>query len=347
MYSVTNSSSESSPEMTEISIEEQGSSGGSSGNEYKEGNSRPATLPVSSPFGPPGVFLSSSHSSVNNGVDESGGIVSSNSCVTLAAPKTTPIDVIKEWSVTTFKCTKQMVNEKLGKCQRTVDTALESEIEKLRETQKKYALILKAAKEMSSIHSSLVTQQIQLHETFNDLALRDKTKPVQSTTPASNTPGNDSGNLTSSLSTDFRQNAEMLRSVAKNGEKLVAALRFFCSNLSTLVNKTIEDTIVTIRSFEQARLEYDAERNTVADLLPAQAAAANPEKLIAARAKYDRLRQDVSVKLKFLEENKAKVMHKQLILFHNAFTAYASGNSAALDGTLTQFSIKATSFLEK
>jgi len=73
--------SESGPEMTEISIEEQ-----SSGNELKEGNSRPATLPVSSPFGPPGVFLSSSHS-INNGVgDESGGVVSSNSCVTLAAP---------------------------------------------------------------------------------------------------------------------------------------------------------------------------------------------------------------------------------------------------------------------
>ena len=239
-----------------------------------------------------------------------------------------------------------MVNEKLGKCQRTVDTALESEIEKLRETQKKYCLILKAAKEISSIHSSLVAQQIQLHETFNDLALRDKTKPVQSTIPASDPNGSDSNTVTSSLSADFRQNAEMLRVVAKNGEKLVAALRFFCSNLTTLCNKIIEDTIVTIRSFEQARLEYDAERNAVADLLPAQAAA-NPEKLIAARAKYDRLRQDVSIKLKFLEENKAKVMHEQLILFHNAFTAYASGNSSALDGTLKQFSIKATSFLEK
>lgn len=194
-----------------------------------------------------------------------------------------------------------------------------------------------------------------MYETLSDLALRDKTKtpqlsdiPVSATSPT-RTGGDESKSSNLSLSGDLRQNADMLRIVAKNGEKLVLALRFFCSNLSTLVNKTIEDTIITIRSFEQARLEYDAERNSVANLLPAQAAVANPEKLIAARSKYERLRQDVTIKLKFLEENKAKVMHKQLVLFHNAFTAYASGNSSSLDGTLKQFSIKPTSesWLEK
>ena len=35
-----------------------------------------------------------------------------------------------------------------------------------------------------------------------------------------------------------------------------------------------------------------------------------------------------------------KVMHKQLLLFHNAVSAYFSGNSAALEATLKQFNIK-------
>ena len=35
-----------------------------------------------------------------------------------------------------------------------------------------------------------------------------------------------------------------------------------------------------------------------------------------------------------------KVMHKQLLLFHNATAAYFSGNQAALESTLKQFNIK-------
>lgn len=34
-----------------------------------------------------------------------------------------------------------------------------------------------------------------------------------------------------------------------------------------------------------------------------------------------------------------KVMHKQLLLFHNAISAYFSGNAAALEATLKQFNI--------
>jgi hypothetical protein len=32
------------------------------------------------------------------------------------------IDTIKNWSISTYKCTKQMMFEKLGKTSRTVDT---------------------------------------------------------------------------------------------------------------------------------------------------------------------------------------------------------------------------------
>ncbi|RWS25316.1 arfaptin-2-like protein [Leptotrombidium deliense] len=287
------------------------------------GNSRPATLTISQPFGPPRGETKSTEVNVS---------------AVMTSPKT-PIDAIREWSMSTYKCTKQMMNEKLGKCQRTVDVPLEGEIEKLRETQRRYSQILKICRDMMAMYSTVVQQQTLLYESLSDLAL----KETKSTDNCNDGSG-------SSLGADFRQNSDMLRQVAKNGEKLVLAMKFFCNNLSTLVNKTIEDTILTIKAYEHARLEFDAEKNSVANLLPAQAAsAANTEKLIAVRAKYERLRDDVTVKMKFLEENKAKVMHKQLILFHNAFAAYASGNATALDTTLKQFSIKPgpQSWLEK
>jgi len=41
----------------------------------------------------------------------------------IPAPKfsASKIDVIKNWSVSTYKCTKQLINEKLGKSSKTVD----------------------------------------------------------------------------------------------------------------------------------------------------------------------------------------------------------------------------------
>jgi hypothetical protein len=36
-------------------------------------------------------------------------------------------------------------------------------------------------------------------------------------------------------------------------------------------------------------------------------------------------------------------MHKQLLLFHNAISAYFSGNQVALEATLKQFNIKVKS----
>lgn len=99
----------------------------------------------------------------------------------------------------------------------------------------------------------------------------------------------------------------MMRSIAKNGEKLLSALKFFTSNLHTLVYKTIEDTVVTIRAFEAARLEYDAERNNINSMVCTSGQANNSTTIITSdkvnqtKAKYEKLRDDVAVKMKFLE----------------------------------------------
>lgn len=220
-----------------------------------------------------------------------------------------------------LQCTRQLVNERLGKSQRTVDSVLEGEIERLKDTQRRYKQILNVAKEMMNIYSNLIIQQQLLYENLNELAMKEN-KTADQQIPN----GNSNGDSTLSLTSDFKQNASMLKNLSKNGEKLILALKFFCSNLHTLVHKTIEDTMITIRCYENARLEYDAEKNSIANLLPAQAVVtANTEKMIATKAKYEKLREDVSIKLKFLDENKTKVMHKQLILFHNAFSSFAAG----------------------
>ena len=253
-----------------------------------------------------------------------GDLNSTGLVASLAPTKGTPIDAIKEWSITTFKCGKQLVNERLGKSQRTVDSVLESEIERLKDTQDRYRQILRTTDEMVNIYSSLIMKQQMLCDNFNELAMKENKQTADQ--PMSN--GNSGTEPpTLNLTCDFKQNAAMLKNLSKNGEKLILALKFFSSNLHTLVHKTIEDTMITIRCYEKARLEYDAEKNSVSNLLPAQAVTANTEKLISTKAKYEKLKEDVAIKLQFLDENKNKVIHKQLILFHNAFSSFAAGKS--------------------
>lgn len=253
-----------------------------------------------------------------------GDLNSTGLVASLAPTKGTPIDAIKEWSITTFKCGKQLVNERLGKSQRTVDSVLEGEIERLKDTQERYRQILRTTDEMVSTYSSLITKQQILCESFNELAMKENKQMVDQQ-PMSNGNSN-SETPTLNLTCDFKQNAAMLKNLSKNGEKLILALKFFSSNLNTLVHKTIEDTMITIRCYEKARLEYDAEKNSVSNLLPAQAVTTNnTEKLISTKAKYEKLKEDVAIKLQFLDENKNKVIHKQLILFHNAFSSFAAG----------------------
>lgn len=55
------------------------------------------------------------------------------------------------------------------------------------------------------------------------------------------------------LQDEFNTNSETQRSLSKNGEMLLNALNFFLSSINTLCNKTIEDTLMTVRQYEVAR----------------------------------------------------------------------------------------------
>ncbi|XP_069903501.1 arfaptin-1 isoform X6 [Oryctolagus cuniculus] len=146
---------------------------------------------------------------------------------------------------------------------------------------------------------------------------------------------------------EFGYNADTQKLLAKNGETLLGAINFFIASVNTLVNKTIEDTLMTVKQYESARIEYDAYRTDLEELNLGPRDANTLPKIEQSqhlfqvhKEKYDKMRNDVSVKLKFLEENKVKVLHNQLVLFHNAIAAYFAGNQKQLEQTLKQFHIK-------
>ncbi|XP_056451496.1 arfaptin-2b isoform X1 [Gadus chalcogrammus] len=234
------------------------------------------------------------------------------------------LEYVKKWGLNTYKCTKQMISERFGRGSRTVDLELEAQIEVLRDTKRKYENMLRLARALTNHFYSMVQTQHALGDTFADLSQKSP-----------------------ELRDEFGYNAETQKLLCKNGETLLGAVNFFVSSINTLVNKTMEDTLQTIKMYENARLEFDAYRADLEELSLGPRDAVTMARIDAAQLqfqvhkdKYEQLRADVTIKLKFLEENKVKVMHKQLLLFHNAISAYFAGNQQQLEQTLQQFNIK-------
>lgn len=195
----------------------------------------------------------------------------------------------KEWGTHQLKITKQMVQEKFGSGIRTVDTDLEKRIEDLRDTQRKYAQLISLANQFQSTFVPLLETQKSMAEHFAFMSIR-----------------------APELSTQFHYNAETQKVISRNGESLLEAMKHFVSNMQTVSSKTMEDTLQTVKTYEAARLSYDAYR-TECDNLRKQAAtsqkASNSLAVVSAefdkhKKKFEQLRQDVDIKLKLLDENK-------------------------------------------
>ncbi|XP_041838825.1 arfaptin-1 isoform X2 [Melanotaenia boesemani] len=291
-----------------------------------------ASLPTSpvTPVAPSSAVASrlarsSSESQTDKGTmndqPKSGAVVLSDD---LKNPAMEKLDLVRKWSISTYKCTRQILSEKLGRGSRTVDLELESQIELLRDNKRKYQSVIKLAQTLANQLSQIMQTQRQLGDAFADLSLKSP-----------------------ELHEEFGYNADTQKLLSKNGETLLAAINFFISSVNTLVDKTIEDTMINIKQYEVARVEFDAYRTDLEELnLGPRDGSTMPkieqcqEQFQIHREKYERMRNDVSVKLKFLEENKVKVLHNQLILFHNAIAAYYAGNQQQLEQTLKQFHIK-------
>ncbi|KAL8207166.1 UNVERIFIED_CONTAM: Arfaptin-1 [Gekko kuhli] len=225
-------------------------------------------------------------------------------------PAMEKLELVRRWSLNTYKqaavthentlleilidkklkqCTRQIISEKLGRGSRTVDLELEAQIEILRDNKKKYENVLKLAQTLSTQLFQMVHTQRQLGDAFADLSLKSL-----------------------ELHEEFGYNADTQKLLAKNGETLLGAINFFIASVNTLVNKTIEDTLMTVKQYENARIEYDAYRTDLEELNLGPRDATTLPKIEQSqqlfqmhKEKYDKMRNDVSVKLKFLEENKA------------------------------------------
>ena len=197
--------------------------------------------------------------------------------------------LLKEWGVHQIRVTKQLVSEKLGRGTRTVDPSLDKRIESLRDTQRKYSRLMQLASQFHTHFGLVVETQKSLAEHFAFMSIR-----------------------TPELHTEFRYNSEAQKQVARNGETLLAAVNFFVTNTQTVTSKTIEDTLQTVRVYENSRLAYDAYRNDLEELkkqantserAAARLAAVTAE-FEAHKQVFEQLRHDVDIKLKLLDENK-------------------------------------------
>lgn len=66
------------------------------------------------------------------------------------SPSQSKLDSLRAWSFNTYKFTRQLLSERLGRGTRTIDAELEAQIELLRDTQLKYANILRLARALTA-----------------------------------------------------------------------------------------------------------------------------------------------------------------------------------------------------
>ena len=77
-----------------------------------------------------------------------------------ALVKNNKLENMKKWTISTYKCSRQSLYEKLGKTSKTADPELDDQIETLRDTQRKYQNILRLARALSSHFYNMVMTQV-------------------------------------------------------------------------------------------------------------------------------------------------------------------------------------------
>eukprot|EP00116_Pleurobrachia_bachei_P006189 sb/3466451/ len=241
--------------------------------------------------------------------------VSDKKCLTLEPPK---LEQIKKWTITNYKYTKQLVGEKLGNTTKTVDKDTDERISDLKIQKLQFAAMLRESRALHTRFEALLTSHQLLRTQFNTMVAH-----------------------APELGEQLQANSTTHLILERNGKGLLGAIKSFVDSLNTLVNVTMQDTILTVKNYENARIEYDAYRNEVTNLQNAPQTDANKNKLLEIQITYDdrkrkweRLMQDTHTKMNLLNENKNTVMKQQLEMFNSAVIAYFSGNGEQLSDGL-------------
>ncbi|KAH9594832.1 Arfaptin-1, variant 2 [Schistosoma haematobium] len=324
-----------------------------------------ASAYTTAPSNPPSIHHEPNSNVFRNSIEHSQSLTSSNSIVNTVSSlsRDKPINEagpmesydslnlqnrlenFKHWSVTTFKCTKQMIEEKLGTASVTCDQELEDRISMFRNMHQQYRILHNLAEKLANSFRETIHHQRAFTSHMTTLIVQQP-----------------------DLNSEFTYNTETQRIVISNGEKLLASLNHFVNSLNTLVSHTFEDTWTTVSSMQSARIQYDAYRNEMNQTKSKKPNVNNnsdtvtpttitisgnsfatdlihdnhnlQSRLDAACERYSQLRKAVLCKLEFLQENRLRVMQHQLVLLQNATSAFFSGNNQQLDQILNQYKIK-------
>lgn len=191
---------------------------------------------------------------------------------------------------------------------------LETQIDQLRETQKKYINILRLARALTSHFYHVVQTQVNpsiiLKVLFNMKTKHVKFDSCNYFQHALGEAFSELAQKSPELQEEFLYNSETQRNLTKNGETLLGALNFFISSVNTLCNKTIEDTLQSIRQYEAARIEYDAYRTDLESMSTKPDGTIGLEEAQQGyevhRQQFMKLRAEVTIKMKFLDENRVR-----------------------------------------
>uniref|UniRef100_A0A1A8J0I5 ADP-ribosylation factor interacting protein 1 n=1 Tax=Nothobranchius kuhntae TaxID=321403 RepID=A0A1A8J0I5_NOTKU len=235
-------------------------------------------------------------------------------------PASEKLDRVRKWSVSKYKCTRQALAERLGRGSRTVDLELEPRLDLLKDDRQRYDHMTKLTQTLANQLAQFTVTQKSLGDVFTELSVKSQ-----------------------NLHVEFSLNAEAQKFLSKSGETLAGAFNAFTADMNTLVNKTIEDTMINAKQYETSRVEYDAYRVDLEELNMGPRDAITLPKLEQAqktfqgqKERYQKVRDDLSVKIKLLEENRVKVLHNKLILLHSAIAAHCFSCHSFLEQNMRQ-----------
>ncbi|XP_029986043.1 arfaptin-1-like isoform X1 [Sphaeramia orbicularis] len=236
------------------------------------------------------------------------------------SPASEKLERVRKWSVSTYKCTRQALAEKLGRGSRTVDLDLEPRLELLTDDRRRYDDITKLAQTLANQLAQFTVTQKTLGDAFTELSMK-----------------------TPTLHLEFAVNADAQKFLSKSGQTLTEAINTFTSDMNTLTNKTIQDTMINAKQYQAARMEYDAYRVDLEELNLGPRDTVTLPKLEEAqksfqiqRDRYQKNRDDLSIKLKVLEGNKVRILQNHLWLLHSAVASHCLACHSYLEQNIQQ-----------
>ncbi|KAK6030836.1 Arfaptin-like domain protein, partial [Ostertagia ostertagi] len=195
------------------------------------------------------------------------------------------VESLKKWTIGTFKNSRQQLLEHMGKIDKTVDEQFEKECEELKDLHRRYGAVVNAAREFTNLLTQLTQAEKNLAESLQQLSIKEVAiKPQCSTT------------------------SESMRRVAEQATALDGCLRYFCPQWKPSMRKPLSTRFLETNLSTEARIEFDVSRHEL-ESLHSQATASPTAIQVASdkasqhRDKYEGLKADVRVKLRFLRES--------------------------------------------